>query len=128
MTWWLLASAVAATDVTLEHPPRVGDETVIAAVDDRGDPRAGLTVRVFHRPGLTGQRESAVGITDGRGRVRWTPERPGVTEVRVGDTPLTVRVGYASTPPSVPLLLVLLALAGLGTLAYGVGLGQRRRS
>ena len=63
--------------VTLEAPALIGAEVVIAVTDEQGDPAGGETVRVVHRPGLAGEREVAVGITDGRGRVRWTPDASG---------------------------------------------------
>src|SRR5690606_23043937 len=80
---WLASLAWAS--ITIEDPPRPGEETVVVVTDDAGRPRAGETVRVIHRPGLGGEREVAVGITDARGRVRWTPQMDGVTIVRAGE-------------------------------------------
>jgi hypothetical protein len=108
--------------VTLEAPAMFGVEVVIAVTDERGDPAGGETVRVVHRPGLAGEREVAVGITDGRGRVRWTPDAAGVARVRAGDEILPVRV-QGPVPPAVPVLIGLLAAGGL--LALGLGLSRR---
>lgn len=115
----LLASMAWAT-ITIEAPPRPGEETVILVTDDAGRPRAGETVRVIHRPGLGGERELAVGITDARGRVRWTPQMDGVTVVRAGEERLSVRVTPAETPLGTVTLLVVLSLAALGSLGYGL--------
>jgi len=99
-----LFSAAAWGAVTLETEPAAGVETVVAVQDPEGDPRGGVTVRVVMRPGLSGERELAVGITDGRGRIRWTPQEPGVAWLRAGDEDLRVRV--AGPPPGSALLLL----------------------
>lgn len=121
---WSIATAAAT--ITPEAPPVLGEETVLAVLDDDGHPRAGETVRVIHRPGLTAEREFAIGITDGRGRVRWTPQMAGIARIRAGDEPLELRVGWSLAPTSIPLLLGLLGLGGLVALGYGVGVGARR--
>ncbi|HHO52478.1 MAG TPA: hypothetical protein ENK18_16825 [Deltaproteobacteria bacterium] len=120
----VLAAAHAA--ITLEAPPVLGEETVVVVLDAEGHPRAGQTVRVVHRRGLAAQREFAVGITDGRGRVRWTPQMAGLARVRAGEEPLDVRIDWTLEPTSIPLLLGLLSLGGLAAFGYGVGVGARR--
>jgi len=115
---WLAFAAHAG--ITLESPPRVGDEVVVAVTDEFGDPRSGETVRVHHGPGLAVSREVAVGITDGRGRVRWKPITAGVAELQAGEEPLRVRVAPEEGPVTVILLLSLLALAGIGATVAGV--------
>lgn len=116
----LLVASLAWGAITLEEPPRVGVETVIHVADDAGRPRAGETVRVVHRPGLGDERELAVGITDARGRVRWTPQVDGVTTVRAGDERLSVRVVPVEPPLGTLTMLVVLCLAALGSLGYGL--------
>lgn len=115
---WLASLAWAS--ITIEDPPRPGEETVVVVTDDAGRPRAGETVRVIHRPGLGGEREVAVGITDARGRVRWTPQMDGVTIVRAGEERLSVRVLPTETPLGTVTLLVVLSLAALGSVGYGL--------
>ncbi len=122
IVWW----ATAFGGIELELPPMLGEETIVVVTDERGETRPGETVRVVHRPGLAGEREFAVGITDGRGRVRWTPEMPGVARLRAGDEPLEVRVARADPPVGTPLLLGLVGALGLGALAWGLGTGARR--
>ncbi|MEN0067658.1 MAG: hypothetical protein AAGA48_36345 [Myxococcota bacterium] len=119
---WLLATASAS--ITLEAPPQVGDEVVITVTDPFGEPRSGETVRVFHGPELTTEREVAIGITDGRGRIRWTPSTPGVAELQVGEEPLRIRVAPAEAPLTVMFLVAVLMVAGFG--ATGVALLPRR--
>ncbi len=108
---WLLAAARAG--ISLDADPVVGSEVEIAVTDEFGDPRTGETVRVHHGPGLASERELAVGITDGRGRIRWTPSVPGVAELLVGTEPLRVRVTPREPPITSALMTALTALAGL---------------
>lgn len=116
-------AAAALADVSFETELAQGRETVVA-VARGGEPVGGATVRVVVRPGLAGSREIAVGITDGHGRVRWTPEHPGLTTVRAGDESVSVLVAAASPPPSP---IVSLALLGL-TAAALLGVGAWRRA
>lgn len=116
MIWWL---TLAHAGIRIEAPPVERQETVILVTDELGDPRPGETVRVIHRPGLAGERERAVGITDGRGRVRWTPEQPGIAELQAGDEPLRIRVAWARVPVATWLLLGLLACGGVAALVVG---------
>ena len=111
--------ATAFGGVSLESPPVAGTETVVAVQDAEGDPRGGVTVRVVLRPGLTGERELAVGITDGRGRIRWTPPEPGVAWLRAGDEISKLRVG-GSPPSSVLVWIAVLLVGGAAALARGV--------
>jgi hypothetical protein len=111
--------------VEFETPPAVGEETMIVVRNDLGDSRGGETVRVVHRPGLSGEQELAIGITDGRGRVRWTPRTEGVAWVRAGDEIARVRVEGSDGPPVIPFLVALLLFGGAGALAYGTAGGRR---
>jgi len=122
---WLWCATAGAT-IALDRPPAVGQETIIAVEDDAGLGRGGETVRVVHRPGLSGERELAIGITDGRGRVRWTPTTPGIARLRAGEEPLIIRVDHRERPLGIPLLLALLAAGGVAALTGGLGLPRRR--
>ena len=117
--------AAAWAHVEFETPPVEGEETVIVVQDDLGDPRSGQTVRVVHRPGLSGEQELAIGISDGRGRVRWTPRSAGVAWVRAGDEVARIRVGGSAGAPVIPVLVGLLLLGGAAALGYGVAGGRR---
>ena len=116
----LLLAIVAHAGIELEAPPELGVETVILVADDNGDGRPGETVRVVHRPGLAGEREVAVGITDGRGRVRWTPQLDGVAAIRADAETLTVRIPPAEAPREPLTLLVLLLVAAAVAAGYGL--------
>lgn len=123
IAWWI---GVASAAVTLDaEPARQGTEAVVLVTDEIGDPRSGETVRVVHRPGLAGEKELAVGITDGRGRVRWTPEASGITNLRAGDQVQVIRVAPAQPPTTTAVVLGLLATSGLVALGYGIR-GPRR--
>ncbi len=114
---WLLLCGLAAAELSTEVPPTLGNETVVVVLDDEGRPRAGETVRVVHRPGMAGELEVAIGITDGRGRVRWTPDLPGIAVIRADEETKKFHVARASIPTgTLTLLLLLLAAAGTALL------------
>lgn len=128
---WLLPAAFAG--IAFETPPTEGQETVVIVVagtpggdlaEDR-QPVGGATLRVVHRPGLPGEHEQAIGITDGRGRARWVPSEGGVAEVRANDEAVPVRITPARPPTTTLALLAAIGLGGVGALGYGLG---RRRS
>ena len=113
--------------VTSNAPPALGAETVLVVTDDAGVGQPGETVRVVHRPGLAGERELAIGITDTYGRVRWTPEIGGIAVVRAGDASTRIRIEPQSLPPSSITLLILLAIAAVAAMGYGLRPRARRR-
>lgn len=122
---WLIVGASAGAAVQVEglaegeRELEQGQEVVLAVIDEAGDPRSGETVRVIHRPGLAGEQELAIGISDGRGRVRWTPEVSGVARIRAGEETTTVRIVAATPPIAVATTLGLLLLTSAGALGYG---------
>ena len=119
MIWWVYA---AFAGVSWESPPVVGVETVIVVRDGEAadaPPVAGATVRVRWRPGLPGTREQAVGITDGRGRVRWTPDEVGIAALTAADASTPVRVASDGVPTTPVAWGIALAIAGLLALRYG---------
>jgi len=120
-----LLSTLAMASVELESPPVVGEPTVVKVLDDDDRPRSGETVRVVHRPGLAGEEEQAIGITDGRGRARWTPSTPGVAVIRAGDERQPAMVATSSPRVDTWLLIGLLAAAGLAAIGVGSGLGSK---
>jgi hypothetical protein len=122
MIWF----AVAWASLTFEPEPAEGSPTVITVVDDRQRPRSGETVRVVHRPELAATVEQAIGITDARGQVKWTPSQPGVAIVRAGDEASPVHVAAAASRPVIGLLLGLLALGAAAAVGYGSGFTPRR--
>jgi hypothetical protein len=125
VTLWLLGK-VALGAVEVETPPVEGTETVIHVTDALGDAASGETVRVVHRPGLAGERELAIGITDGRGRVRWRPEQGGIALIRAGEQTSTLQIQRSHLPTTTLVVLALLAAGGLFPAIYGL-LGRRGR-
>ena len=119
MALWLLC-ALALGGITTDGPPTLGKALVISVLDVEGHGQGGETVRVVHRPGLAGEREVAIGITDGLGRVRWTPEIRGIAQLRAGDERVAVHIATDSAPPATALLVVLLFLSSLGAIVWGV--------
>lgn len=105
--------------VAVESPPVQGRETVIIVTRLDGEPLAGATVRVFHRPDLVGEREQAIGITDGRGRIAWTPADPGIARLQAADQEHALRVRPRGAPEGTVGLLI--AVATLGALLTGYG-------
>jgi len=122
---WLCALAFA--EISVEPVPRVGTESAIVVVDEAGRPAAGETVRVLHRPGMAGEREIAIGITDTRGKVLWTPEIPGLSTVRAGAESKTLRVERVHWPAGVLTLLLLLVASALVAIASGLFYPRRFR-
>ncbi len=121
MIVWL---GLAMAGVSFEGPLAQGKEVVVM-LDRGGAPGRGETVRVVHRPGTVYERERAIGITDGRGRVAWTPEEGGVAEVRGGDDTIRVRIDYGEQPVTAGVLLAITTLTGLGFALTGL---RRRRA
>lgn len=117
LLFWLLASAEAS--IVVGEDPQLGVESWVT-VSSSEQPVAGATVSVIHRPGIAGEIEIAVGITDASGRVRWTPARRGVTTIQAGPRQTTVRVASPLPPPEAITLLGLIIMAGLASLLYGL--------
>ena len=110
----VVEGAAEPTSELVQH-----QEVKLALTDADGQPRSGETVRVIHRPGIAGESELAIGISDGRGRVRWTPQVAGVATVRAGDETLSVRIEPAEPPVASIVTLTLVALGAGGALAFG---------
>jgi hypothetical protein len=126
IAWWCARGALAA--VELESSAAEGVETVIVVTDELGDPGSGETVRVVHRPGLPGSRELAIGITDARGRVRWTPAEGGVARGPARGGVMDVRITRGALPEVTLTLAGLLGALGAGLWLVVLGpLGRRRR-
>ncbi|TVQ92766.1 MAG: hypothetical protein EA397_06310 [Deltaproteobacteria bacterium] len=126
----LLLATLASASILIEEPATVGEEVEITVLDDLSRPIVGAPVRVAHRVGLTGERELALGLTDARGQVYWTPTQGGRTQVRARELSTTVRV-HDKTPPAPTLVLLgLTALTGLvlGLLALRPPRRRARRS
>lgn len=122
----VLFASIALASIRFETPTVVGRQ-VIVVVDRDGVPGRGETVRVVHRPGTAHERERAIGITDGRGRVAWTPEEGGVAEIRAGDEVLAMRVAWVDLPTGTATALGLLALTSLGLALTGLRKRPARR-
>jgi hypothetical protein len=114
----LLAGASLAA-VTFEVPPVQAVETVVIATRTDGEPLAGATVRVVYRPGLAGEHEQAIGITDGRGRITWTPSDAGIAVVKAADQEQPLRVAPGGVPEGTAGLVI--ATVTLAALLAGYG-------
>lgn len=116
----LLLAQLASAEIVVEPAPVTGREVVIHVIDDLSRPVPGATVRAVSRAGLPGEREVAVGLTDPRGRVYWTPSKGGPHTVRAGRQEAIVHVERASLPLTSLLVLIGAMLAGLGALVVGL--------
>ncbi|MBT3222146.1 MAG: hypothetical protein HN348_23985 [Proteobacteria bacterium] len=115
----LLTIAALAGPITISAPPTPGHEIEVTYTDKRGKPKVGATISVIHRPGLDGEQQLAIGITDSRGRVRWTPEQSGVASIKANDDEFPLRISWPHPPSQTALLLGLLFLTSIGTAVYG---------
>lgn len=116
----LWSSSVPAASLDLASEPTVSIETTVTVVDAMGTPTPGATVRATYRPGLDGEREVAIGITDGLGRVRWTPDEGGVATLRAGQHRQRVVIARQHVPATSLTLLLLLFVASAVAAAYGL--------
>jgi hypothetical protein len=117
----------ALPGISLGGVPTVGEEVVVTVAGPDGAGAPGATVRAVHRPGLYGEREVAIGITDGMGRVRWTPDVAGVTVLSADDHQLWSAVRPDGPPVDTLMLLAVLTLTALGAMAYGMLASRRWR-
>jgi hypothetical protein len=105
--------------VGVEVPAVQGEETVVVATRADDEPLAGATVRVFYRPDLLGEHEQAIGITDGRGRIAWTPSDAGIARLQAADQVQALQVAPRSPPEGTIGLLVTVAAMSLLLAGYG---------
>lgn len=110
----------ARAEILFEGDPTVGEGVVITVVDDLSRPVRGATVRAIHRAGLPGERDLAIGLTDARGRVTWTPEQAGTTVVRTRRDQALTHVRRDGPPISTLVLLGVLGVLGLGATGWGL--------
>lgn len=121
---WLIAQLAIAQPV-LDPAPVVGGESAITVVDDLSQPVISASVRVVHRPGLVGERELSIGLTDSRGTVYWTPEHAGPARLRAGSTPVLVHVARDQAPIARWILLGALGALILVLIGYGAWPARR---
>ena len=114
----LLVTRPALASITVDAAPIEGVDNWVT-VQQGETPAAGETVTVVHRPGIVGEQEIAIGITDARGRVRWSPERGGVSTIHAGSQQYTLTVQRATAPASILTILTLLIMLALGSIVYG---------
>lgn len=118
----LLALQLAHAGVVATPPATPGATSQILLSDAQGAVKRGGTASAVTRPGLPGQAERGLGVTDARGRVRLTPEGSGVVVVRLDGRDVgAVHVAWPAPPASALVPLVL--LGGLSLLGVLVGAG-----
>ncbi len=122
-----LAAALAGIQIDAPGGPRVDQAATITVTDGADHPLPGQTVRVVHRPGLALEQEQAIGITDARGQVAWSPSAPGLARVRAGDTWQSVHVA-GPVPATTVAALVALVLAAAASIGWGLRSGAWRSS
>lgn len=115
--WWM-PSALAGLD--LDGTPALEQAITATLTEEDGSAVVGKTVRVIYRPGLTDSSEVAVGITDARGQVAWTPDQPGTAVLVAEDISLPVAIPWPHAPAGTTVILVLILLLALGSAGYGL--------
>jgi hypothetical protein len=103
----VLLLGLAYATITLDNPLRVGTESAITVVDDLSRPVVGAPVRATYRLGLGDEREVAVGLTDARGMVYWTPTVGGPVALRAREHRETAHIERASAPTTEAVMLSL---------------------
>ena len=119
---WL--STLCLAGIQWDGAPVQGEPTVLAVTNDSGTPIQGETARVVYREGLAASEEVAVGITDNRGQVSWTPERGGTAIIFAGDRQRRVAIRYDRVPMDTAGTLGLVFGLCLASFAFGT---TRRR-
>ncbi len=114
-----LLTGLSAATVSLETEASVEVETVVVVTRADGAPMGGATVRVYYRPDLVGQREQAIGITDARGRIAWTPTHSGIARIQAADQARSLRVAPRGAPEGTLGLLITVAAMSLLLAGYG---------
>jgi hypothetical protein len=122
----LLLPSLARADILVDPDPATETEVVVTVLDDLSRPISGATVRAIHRPGLPGERDLAVGLTDARGRVYWTPAEAGTTVLRTRGESQVVHVARPAPPPTPLVVLSALGVVGLGLAGWGLWPRRRR--
>ena len=118
--------ACALAEIRVDDLPVENHEVTITLVDDAGRAREGVGVRVIHRPGLRGEEQLSLGVTDSLGRVRWKPEHSGTATIRAADETLDLLVVPTTIPATTLTWLGLCVLACLGALGVGIVRWRRR--
>ena len=132
MGWLLLmlSHAWAEPRLVVAGTAQEGSPVEVQLVDADNRPIVGATLRVMHRPGLPGEVELGLGITDSSGRVVWTPEvaGPATLSTRLHQAPveLHVAVSHVSWPLNALVPIGLIFLTGLALMGLGVR-GRPRR-
>lgn len=117
MMWWFLSVALAG--VSFSEPELVADaEVSITLTEEGGAPLAGVPLKVVSNPGTALESSYTVGLTDGSGRVRWTPKEGGPHQLRYGDNTEVAQVRWDRPPLSASLSLLILLAAFLGCIFF----------
>lgn len=115
-----LLITLASAAVTVSEAPILGEEVLLTVVDELGEPKQGVTLRVVHRDGLAEASEMAIGISDSLGQVPWVPAQSGNAAIIAGDETLPIHVAWTTTPAGPLSSLILLLIAGIASLGYAV--------
>lgn len=114
-----LGVALAADPFAIDPPPAVGVASTVTLTDDIGRPIGGIAVHAVARPGLDGSTDTAIGVTDALGRVRWTPDRGGLVDLVAEKATLHLAVPWPSPPAETAALLALLVAFAAAAIAWG---------
>lgn len=122
----LVGVALATEPIAVDPPAAVGAPSMVTLTDDLGRPIGGVAIHAIARPGLDGATDTAIGVTDGLGRVRWTPDRGGLVDLVADKVTLHLAVPWPSPPAETIALTALLAAAALSAIAWGASSARSR--
>ncbi len=112
----LLLLQLASAGLEIQPAPVIETETAVLVTREDGSAIGGATVRGIVHPGNHDEHEVAIGVTDARGRVLWTPDTSGRVTIRAGDQERDVLVAWKSAPTGVAMMLALLFLLGAASI------------
>jgi hypothetical protein len=118
---------MSRTILEVQTPPTPGVETTVTVVDDLSRPVVGATVRATWRPGLAGEHSVAVGLTDARGQVPWTPKQAGTVVISARDTSMILQSGSPWPDPTSTVWIAAILLGCVGLMVAGAVSSRRQQ-
>ena len=115
-----LLTAVSLAGIVPPEAPQVGESTTIQVLDGAEHPIPGVSVRIIYRPDTHSANEVNAGLTDGGGKLAWTPIAAGPVVIRALDAEARVMVPATQLPVETWLLLLFSLAASGAAVVFGL--------